>query len=524
MPEPPPSVRQNAGERAVPEWGLRRQPSDPVASILVVDDRPENLLSLEVALEPLGQRIVTASSGAAALRCILREDFAVVLLDIHMPGLDGIETAALIKGSQRSKHTPIIFLTATDDSSEIVTRAYRHGGVDFLTKPLNLDIMRSKVMVFVELFVLNERVRRQRHFLEALLESLQTAIVACDAEGNVTTFNGATRELFGLAKGAPPPSVWSQQPHLFEADGKTPLAREAAPLARALHGDRIENMEMVVAANDRARTVLATATPIKDAAGGKLGAVAALHDITDRKAAEKAAAEHYSDLVRSNRELEQFAYVASHDLQEPLRMVSSFTQLLARRYRGKLDGDADEFIGFAVDGVTRMQRLINDLLAYARVGSRAGDLVETDSGAVLDRTLWALRASIREANATVSRAELPVVRADPSQLDQLFLNLVSNAMKFRSDAPPEVTVSAELEDGRWHFAVRDNGIGIEPQYFERIFVIFQRLHPKDRYDGTGIGLAICKKIVERHGGALWVESQPGSGSTFHFTLPAGVRS
>jgi len=522
MSERPPSGTGTTADDSFQAWASHGQPADPVASILLVDDRPANLLALEAALAPLGHRIVTAASGEAALRCISSEDFAVVLLDVHMPIMDGFETAALIKEQKRSRHTPIIFLTAQDDSNDVVANAYRNGGVDFLTKPLNLDAVRSKVTVFVDLFVLSGRVERQRYFLQALLESLQTAIVACDADGNVTTYNGAVREFFGLPKRPVPPERWSEHYCLYEADGTTALAPSAAPLARALAGEHIQAIAMVIAPHTgRARTVLVTGQPITDAAGGKLGAVVSMHDITARRAAEQAAAESFTELLRSNKELEQFAYVASHDLQEPLRMVSSYTQLLARRYKGKLDADADEFIAFAVDGVVRMQRLINDLLAYARIGSDGGEITPVDSGAALDKAIANLSAVIRDNNAAISRTVMPVVPADPAQLAQLFQNLLSNALKFRREEPPKIAISAELTDARWHFTVRDSGIGIEPTYFDRIFVIFQRLHTRDKYAGTGIGLSICKKIVERHRGAIWLESEVGAGSTFHFALPAG---
>lgn len=201
-------------------------------------------------------------------------------------------------------------------------------------------------------------------------------------------------------------------------------------------------------------------------------------------------------------------------------MVASYTQLLARRYQGQLDADADEFIRYAVDGVTRMQRLIQDLLAYSRVGTRGRDLKPLDCGRALERALDNLRTAIQESGATVTVAPLPAVLGDESQLTQLFQNLVGNALKFHGEAPPCVEVGAELQGPEVRFTVRDHGIGIEPQYFERIFVIFQRLHGKEEYAGTGIGLAICKKIVERHGGRIGVESRPGEGTTFWFTLPA----
>ena len=199
-------------------------------------------------------------------------------------------------------------------------------------------------------------------------------------------------------------------------------------------------------------------------------------------------------------------------------MVGSYVQLLAKRYRGRLDADADEFIGFALDGALRMQRLIEDLLAYSRVGSRGVALVSTDANLALERALGSLRLAIEEAAAEVTSDPLPAVRADPGQLEHLFLNLISNAIKFRGAEPPRVRVSAVLRAGEWEFTVEDNGIGIEAEYFERIFVIFQRLHGRDQYQGTGIGLAIAKKIVDRHGGRIWVESVAGRGTTFHFTL------
>jgi PAS domain S-box-containing protein len=254
---------------------------------------------------------------------------------------------------------------------------------------------------------------------------------------------------------------------------------------------------------------------------GRRAALGNYIDITERKRADQELEKTLHELARSNEELGQFAYVASHDLQEPLRMVASFTQLLGRRYKGKLDEDADEFIRYAVDGVNRMQQLINDLLDYSRVGTRGNPMVAVDCNRVAERVLDSLYVRIQENDATIDLQPLPVVTADPVQMEQLLQNLVGNALKYRGEASPVVRVSASEEDGGWHFEVKDNGIGIDPAYAERIFVIFQRLHGKEEYEGTGIGLAICKKIVDRHGGHIWVESNPEGGSTFHFTLPQG---
>jgi signal transduction histidine kinase len=241
----------------------------------------------------------------------------------------------------------------------------------------------------------------------------------------------------------------------------------------------------------------------------------------EREAAAVVLARHAEDLSRSNAELEQFAYVASHDLQEPLRQVASFVELLGQRYRGRLDADADDFIRYAVEGAHRLQRLIEDLLAYSRVGSRGRELEPTDASAALERALDHLELAIAEAGAVVEHEPLPRVMADEGQLVQVFQNLLSNAVKFhREGVAPRVRVTSRRADWMWEISVADNGIGIEAGYFERIFLIFQRLHGREEFPGTGIGLALARRIVERHGGRLWVESEPGQGSTFHFTLAA----
>jgi PAS domain S-box-containing protein len=265
--------------------------------------------------------------------------------------------------------------------------------------------------------------------------------------------------------------------------------------------------------------VLYNASVYKDESGEVIGIFAAARDITERKKAEEILRLKLEELRRSNEELEQFAYVSSHDLQEPLRMISSYLQLLKRRYEGNIDEKADKYIYYAVDGAARMQVLINDLLEFSRVTTRAGETTPTDCEFILNQTLSNLDLYIKENRATVSHNLLPEVMADSTQLAQVFQNLIINGIKFHSEEAPIINICAEKKASEWVFSVQDNGIGIDPQYSEKIFEVFKRLHNKEAYPGTGIGLAVCKKIVERHGGRIWVESELGKGSTFYFTLP-----
>jgi PAS domain S-box-containing protein len=260
---------------------------------------------------------------------------------------------------------------------------------------------------------------------------------------------------------------------------------------------------------------------IEDSAGQPAAFLIVARDVTERKQMEYQLDSTLADLKRSNAELEQFAYVTSHDLQEPLRMITSYIQIIEEDYKGKLDTDADQYIAFAVDGAKRMHTLINDLLAYSRVGTRGEPFMPTNMSSVLSAAIANLDVAIEESHAVVTHDQLPTVLGDESQLIQLLQNLLGNAIKFRSNDTPMVHVGVKETDSDWVFSVRDNGIGIDMQYAERIFAVFQRLHAREEYPGTGIGLAVVKKIVERHRGRIWVESEPAKGSTFYFTLPKG---
>ncbi|MEO7099393.1 MAG: PAS domain S-box protein [Luteolibacter sp.] len=301
------------------------------------------------------------------------------------------------------------------------------------------------------------------------------------------------------------------------------LLRETETLQCALRTEKKFSSEFrVIWPNRSIHFIQAEAIALNDASGRVLRFIGTCRDVTEQRKAEDDLRRAMAELERSNTELEQFAYVASHDLQEPLRAVTGCVQLLQKIYGDKLGDDAGELIRHAVEGAARMRTLIDDLLAFSRVGTHGKPFERTDSNAMLEAALGNLTVAIDESQARITHDPLPTLDADPTQLQQLFQNLIGNAVKFHGVKPPEIHVSATGRNGKWLFSVRDNGIGIEPQYRERIFVIFQRLHTRTEYAGTGVGLAVCKRIVERHGGDIWVESEPGQGSTFFFTIPEKI--
>jgi PAS domain S-box-containing protein len=363
-----------------------------------------------------------------------------------------------------------------------------------------------------------EKIRRSEATLRAILDQMPSGVTVRDAQAGVLILsNSRSREIMG---GLVDSADQFAQYRGFHPDG-SPYQTEDWPLSRSMATGEVIHAEEVAyerSGGDRI-TLSINSAPVRDPQGQIVMAVSVFDNITERKHAEEELHRLLEELKYSNAELEQFAYVASHDLQEPLRMVSSYMQLLARRYQGKLDSDADEFIAFAVDGAKRMQNLINDLLAYSRVGTRGRTLVSSSCEGALKEALANLQFAIEESGATITHEPLPEVKGDPTQLVQLFQNLLSNAIKFRGPEPPRIHVDVHQESAEWVFRVCDNGIGLDSKFAERIFVIFQRLHHRDSYPGTGIGLAICKRIIQRHSGRIWVESMPGEGATFYFTLP-----
>jgi PAS domain S-box-containing protein len=366
------------------------------------------------------------------------------------------------------------------------------------------------------------RLARLEGGYRSLLEAAPDAMVVVNPAGDIVLLNVQAERQFGY----PRDELVGQKVVALIPEGfaERLIADDLRSAAEALAQQIGAGIELVGRRKDGGEFPIELMLSPLESADGMM-VIAAIRDISVRRQAEADLALKVAELARSNEELGRFAYVASHDLQEPLRMVASYTQLLARRYKGRLDADADDFIAFAVDGASRMQQLIQDLLLYSRVGADGASLRVTSSEGALDEALSNLRAAIDESGAVVTHDPLPTVLADETQLVQLLQNLISNAIKYQKEEVPCIHLTASRIAGRrWAFSIADNGIGIEQQYFERIFGMFQRLHGRGAYAGTGIGLAICKKIVDRHGGRISVVSQPGHGATFNFDLAASETS
>jgi PAS domain S-box-containing protein len=365
-----------------------------------------------------------------------------------------------------------------------------------------------------------EKIKRLSRQNELILDSAGEGILGLDPDGVHLFVNPLAAKMLGYQVkelvGMPSHKIW----HHSRADGN-PYPEDDCPIHTTLLDGKVRynvRDEVFWRKNGTNFPVTYTSTPIKED-GRLVGAVVTFRDVTEIKKAEEELVQLTEELKRSNADLEQFAYAASHDLQEPLRVVAGFVKLLERRYKGRLDEKADEFIEYTVDGVRRMQALIRDLLDYSQVETKGKRFTHTDCSLMMGRAISNLKMAIEESGAIVTHDDLPHIMADSAQLVRLFQNLIGNAIKFRGTEKPKIHVSARREEHGWLFSVRDNGIGIEPESAERIFVVFQRLHAKEEYPGTGIGLAVCKKIVERHGGHIRVESEPGNGSTFYFTIP-----
>jgi PAS domain S-box-containing protein len=504
-------------------------PTESRTKILLVDDTPENLVSLEAALAGLNEELIMAASGKEALRYLLNDDFAAILLDVRMPEIDGFETARLIRSRPRSRQTPILSLTGYRNEEHLF-RGYDLGAVDFLFKPIVPEVLRSKVAVFAELYRNNRKLKEQAEALRrhaevlqkaevkfrSLLEAAPDAMVMSRRDGEILMVNSQTEMLFNRERDY----LRARNIREFVPDWNPQFLETSGPRGLEFH---------VTGQNGSSFPVEISFSPLQTEDG--LVITSAIRDISERKKAEEHIRElnatlelrvmkRTEELMRSNEELQQFAYVASHDLQEPLRTVSIFAELLEQSCKGQLPGEADKFIDIIVEGSQRMSKLIHDLLDFSRVDSRGADFfVRTSCGSALQDALRNILSLSEENGAVIEADPLPKVMGDPVQLTQLFQNLLVNSIRYRTDAPPSIRIAVRPHGSEWLFSVTDNGIGIDAQYHEKIFGLFKCLHPRDKYPGSGMGLAICRKIVSRHEGRIWVESSLGAGATFYFTLP-----
>ncbi|MEI9813133.1 MAG: ATP-binding protein [Acidobacteriota bacterium] len=500
-----------------------------VVKLLLVDDDPDNLFALQAILEPLGQQLMLATTGLEALKLCLDQDFAAILLDVRMPGMDGFETAQMIRNRKRSSQTPILFLTAYR-SDEQLFRGYNLGAVDFLFKPIVPEVLQSKVAVFVELSRKEQLLRLQAEHVSkaerkfrAVLEAAPDAMVITDASGIVELTNSRADALFGYARES-----------LVGMDilKLIPAWERPEPISGNWHHPPSVELRLSAVRRDGA-TIPADVTASACHTPDGLFLTTAVRDATDRVLAETRiqklnlelearVQERTRALSRSNEALRQFAWAASHDLQEPVRTVVAYSEWLDNSTQGLLGEREAQMLSTIRQHGERLHSLLGALREYIRVSeSRDQAATRVSCHGAACTAAAALQSLIEESNATIEYGELPELDSVEILLVQLFQNLISNAIKYRADRAPRIRIWAQPETQGWTISVEDNGKGIDPKHFAYIFGVFRRLQG-GQTSGTGVGLAICKAAVERLGGRIWVESSPGAGSAFRFFLPQGV--
>jgi len=457
----------------------------------------------------------------------------LILSDYNLPQFDAFLALQLMQDQKLDIPFIVISGAITED---VAVEFMKRGASDYLLKDRMARLGQAVVRSLEQRELREEKRRTEEALRESeeqlayIIDFLPDATFAIDSEGKVIAWNRAIEEMTGAAKNEvigkkgfahAIPFYGNARPILIDLvfrDQKD-IEKEYDFILRK--GDQLTaEVFAPLLYKGKGAYLWGIAAPLYDSKGNIVGAIESIRDITERKQIEDALTKKSEELARSNADLALFAYAASHDLQEPLRTITSFVQLLQKRYHGKIDPDADEFIDFIVGGTKRMQQLINDLLTYSRVNTRKGPISPMKIEDVLQKAMQNLRYILEEVKGTVIYEEMPSIVADEPQMTQLFQNLIGNALKFHGEEAPKVEISAARKGNDWIFSVKDNGIGIDPQYKDRIFEIFQRLHTREEYSGTGIGLAIAKKIVERHGGRIWVDGEPGKGTTFRFTIPA----
>jgi PAS domain S-box-containing protein len=474
--------------------------------VLFVEDDPADMELALYQLRKAGMNVASnrVSSPGELQHALSGPPPDIVLCDYHLPSWTGLEALAQVKES--TPDTPVILLTG-DLTEERVLQCRKLGAAELVYKDRLVLLPAAVESVIAGRRTLEELQDRYR----ILFGQAPSGIAMATPEGKFLEVNAAFSRIVG----------YTQEELLGGMDWGSLLAGgEGDAWKRAEDGFQAD--ARFRRKDSRMVDVDWRLTPMCVRPGRTVAIIGQITDISRRKQDEGKLRHYAMVLDRSNQELQQFVYAASHDLQEPLRMVRSYLELLARRYKGKLDADADEFIGYAVDGAARMQTLISGLLAYSRISTHGQERQVVDCGLALKEAVANLRLAIEEAGALVESGPLPEVLAEPTQVTQMFQNLIANALKFRSEAAPRIRVSAERQGPVWCCTVRDNGIGIDPRFHGRIFEMFQRLHGVGVYPGSGIGLALCRRIAERHGGKIWVESEAGKGAAFHFTLPSAA--
>lgn len=513
---------QSSAEREVQKQAPRER-----IRVLVVEDSPTLSKTLILMLGGNGLLAETAFNLSEALLRVHEPGIDVVLLDLTLPDSTGIGTFYAVHAEAR--RTPIVILTGLNDET-IAIECMHNGAQDYLIKgqASNHSIVRC-LHYAVERSRVEQALLDSEQRLRMVIEHSLDAFVACDPDGYIVDWNKRAEAMFGWKKAE---ALGEKMSTLIIPDrlrDKSTLTQEERKARRQKYLNRRTEL-MAIHRDGHEFPIEVAFFEIKD--GGTETFCCFIEDITDRKLIDERkeklneeldslVQERTLELQRSNEELQQFAKVASHDLQEPLRAVEGFAKLLAKRYKGKLDKDGDEFIEFILDGMQRMQRLIQDVLAHSNIEIDRSHRSETSTRVVLKEVQANLVQLIEENNATFELGKLPVVAVDRSQLVQLFQNLISNAIKYRKpNETPHIVISADRSVDEWVFSIRDNGLGFDSKYADKIFDMFARLHGKTEYSGTGMGLAICKKIVNANGGTIWAQSEIGQGSIFFFTLPA----
>jgi signal transduction histidine kinase/DNA-binding response OmpR family regulator len=527
----------------------------PQASILLVDDIPANLLALEALLAPFGHRLVRAASGHEALRCALQEDFAVILMDVRLGDMSGIEVTALLRDRERTRHTPVLLMTAASSDDRELLEGYAHGAVDYLRKPLVPEVLRAKVAVFVDLYRAREAVRRQEELLRAReREALENAHrerlhhLLMQAPAAITILRGPellyefVNPLYEKLVGRPVPLGRPLREVMPETAAQPAVMERFRNVLRT--GQSFVGMEVPSRWDRHGKGELEEGffnliyQAVRDEYGRITGVLTFAVEVTEQVLArrklehlanelnqlnselEARVRERTFQLEEANKELESFSYSVSHDLRAPLRHITGFAQLLERKVGTKLDDSSREYLKTIISSAQQGGMLVDDLLAFSRMGRAELRQTRVELRPLVEEVRRELEADARGRNIEWRISPLPCVQADPALLRQVIRNLLGNAMKYtrpRSHALIEVgSREAPNEVEVW---VRDNGVGFEMQYVDKLFGVFQRLHTTDEFEGTGIGLANVRRIISRHGGRTWAEGAVGQGATFHFSLP-----